>query len=980
MMPRILISVALILWAPLAWAQSGQTNDDIFAYDENLYTYQIYVPASYDGSEAWPIIINLHAYGSTPGIQAFTSVMNTVADTANYLVVYPQGLQVTLPDGTQGNGWNTNWWEGRDDLGALNTLIDHVWTRYAVDLTRVYAVGLDNGGAMSLALGCELSDRITAVGGVGIPFSPMQSEQCMQARPVPALLMHGTADLLSPFDGIPDVLLSAPDIAAFWAGQNGCNATSSDSTLADINTADSSTVVLRVFDACTDGAETRFYETVNGGHTWSDGPPVPPGFEILGNVNRDVNTSAEMVSFFDRFTHPDPREGTEIADDETSNVQFQSLLVGDALRTFMVYTPEMVQGASQIPLVINMHAFAGSPAASFLIEDMASVADTAGFIVAYPQGLDRELLEGTGAGWNVEADLDMADDIAFVRSLIDEMQENYRVDPTRVYVTGFSHGGSMVYRLAAALPERIAAIASVSATLPLLEEGMLNPGRPMSFLQIHGTADSTRSYAERTLGRTIEGSSVPETITQWQNYNGCSSDSLVTEFEDIDSDDGSTVTRIVYDDCAANTEVVHYRIDGGGHVWPGATSTVTGSGQANQDIHGSSEVWNFFRKHVHPAPGGRLIARQVAHDDTLRNYLLYVPAAYNGTLEWPLVLNMHGAGGTMQGQANLTGMNAVADTGHFLVAYPDGISNGAGFKGWNEEGDPELFDDQGFLELLIDSVAATFAINQDRVYATGMSNGAGMSVSLACTMSDRIAAVGAVASPGTLEPCEPESPVSMLFIHGTSDTIVPYDGGVGDFVDVDFPAVRDVFQFWADHNGCVGDPSLTEVPDLVTSDSSTVRIEAYSSCNRGGTEALLYTVENGGHTWPGGLDIPFGFVNRDINASGEIWNFFNRNTLVTGTQVLDPWDQPATAYTLIQNYPNPFNKETTIPFELPEMSNVELTVFDLLGRKVVVLADGMYPAGRHELTLNAASLSNGLYFYSLKSGGEVRTRKMIIQK
>ena len=187
-----LLLVASLYGSAATYAQTGEFLNLAFPFADTTTSYQLYVPANYTGTEPWPLILNLHGFGSGPGIQAFTSQMNEAADTMNYLVAYPDGKLIPGPDGTEGVGWNADWWTGRDDLNALSTVIDHVWTNYAVDLTRVYAIGLDNGGQMALALGCALDDRITAVGGVAIPFTPQQIENCMPSRPIPNLFMHGT--------------------------------------------------------------------------------------------------------------------------------------------------------------------------------------------------------------------------------------------------------------------------------------------------------------------------------------------------------------------------------------------------------------------------------------------------------------------------------------------------------------------------------------------------------------------------------------------------------------------------------------------------------------------------------------------------------------------------------------------------------------------------------------------------------------------
>lgn len=599
----MLLAVFLFLGGGNAIAQTGETLGFGYEFDEEFRIYQLYVPADYDGSERWPLVLNMHGFGSTPGIQAFTSQLNAIADTAHFLIAYPQGLLTTQPDGSTGLGMNADWWMGRDDTGALSKLIDHVWTNYEVDLARVHAVGLNNGAQMSLALACGLNDRIAAVGGVAAPFTVFQEDNCTPALPTPALLMHGTADVIIPFAGVPDVLLSAPDIAATWADRNNCDATPLETPLADVDMADSSAVVLKVYQNCQDGAETRLYEIENGGHTWSGGPPVPPGFEILGNVNRDVNTGAEFARFIDRFTHPDPRAGTEIVETGTSNFQSRTLNVDGVERSYLLYVPEDYSGNDEWPLVISMHGFAVYNTEHFVSTEMHPVADTAHFLIAYPLGLQRASLGAVGPGWNNGNGSDLADDVTFVKNLIDELSAELRVDASKVYATGMSQGGTMMYLLAHTLSDRIAAIAPVAATMVDPDSVLVNPGRPLPIMQIHGTGDGLNPYA--TVGNPDDSVlliSVPQTLDIWLEINGCTQDSLVTELPDINTMDQSTVTRIAYEDCADGGEVVHYRVNGGGHTWPGGTTSSPFSGSTNQDFNASAEIWRFFDRHDHPSP------------------------------------------------------------------------------------------------------------------------------------------------------------------------------------------------------------------------------------------------------------------------------------------------------------------------------------------------------------------------------------------
>ena len=596
-----LLLLSLLLANSSVFAQTGEFLDASFPFADTTTSYQLYVPEAYSGAEPWPLIINLHGFGSGPGIQAFTSQMNEAADTAHYLVAYPNGKLTIGPDGTERTGWNADWWMGRDDLNALSTLIDHVWSNYRVDLSRVYAIGLDNGGQMALAMGCALDDRIAAVGGVAIPFTLPQAENCMPGRPIPNLFMHGTADVLTPFSGFPGLVLGAPELAQEWASQNGCFASPQETPLPDINTEDSSTVTLKVYEQCSEDAEVRFYEIEGGGHTWSDGPPVPPGFEILGNVNRDVNTSGEMLAFFERFSNPDPREGTFIEDAGTDNVLDASIFVDGVERTYSLYIPPTYDGVEEWPLVVALHGFATRSRFQITISEILPVADTEEFIVVAPQGLIREALDDTGEGWNIELRDDLADDVGFIDQLLDDLVLTYAIDQGRVYMTGFSQGGVMTYQLANLLSDRIAAIAPVSAALPDPSAVPIDPPRPMPMIQVHGTDDGLAVYDEAT-ERYIPFLSVPTTLETWLALNGCSTDAVMTELPDIIQEDESTVTQFEYTGCIPGAEVVHLRVNEGGHTWPGSITAGLFSGTTNQDINASQEIWNFVSQYRLPEP------------------------------------------------------------------------------------------------------------------------------------------------------------------------------------------------------------------------------------------------------------------------------------------------------------------------------------------------------------------------------------------
>ncbi|WP_416968717.1 alpha/beta hydrolase family esterase [Streptomyces sp. 4F14] len=272
---------------------------------------------------------------------------------------------------------------------------------------------------------------------------------------------------------------------------------------------------------------------------------------------------------------------------------------------------------------------------------------------------------------------------------------------------------------------------------------------------------------------------------------------------------------------------------------------------------------------------------------------VYVPQGYTGRRAVPLVLNLHGSGSNGENQLAISGMRQTADRGGFLVAVPDGGVPQPGTPDghtWvipgvpNTSGQfpsPDDRDDVRFLADTIDAVAARLCADESRVYATGFSGGARMASLLACRLPDRIAAVAPVAglragNPGPAGPdpatCAPSRPVPVLAFHGQADTVNPYDGGGAGYWQYSVPAA---YGRWAALDGCRGKPRDRELTEHVTLTTS-------RPC-RAGAEVSLYTISDGGHTWPGS---PYpdafpelGKVSYEVNASDVMWRFFTRHPL-----------------------------------------------------------------------------------------------------
>ena len=263
-----------------------------------------------------------------------------------------------------------------------------------------------------------------------------------------------------------------------------------------------------------------------------------------------------------------------------------------------------------------------------------------------------------------------------------------------------------------------------------------------------------------------------------------------------------------------------------------------------------------------------------------REYLLYVPASYDRAKPTPLVISMHGGAMWPAAQKEIDRWDRVADEHGFIVVYPSGVS-GRGPRAWRAGREPGLTRDVQFISELIDTLRASYNIDPTRVYANGLSNGGGMSFALSCRLSDRIAAVGVVATAIFLpwSACTDERPVPMIAFHGTDDRQAPYNGGTSWVASGAFPNIPGWTATWARRNGCAASPVESSVAADVT------RIE-YPNCAENAA-VVLYRVEGGGHTWPGGKPIPEWFVGitiESIDASSLMWAFFREHPLQPTTR------------------------------------------------------------------------------------------------
>jgi polyhydroxybutyrate depolymerase len=257
-----------------------------------------------------------------------------------------------------------------------------------------------------------------------------------------------------------------------------------------------------------------------------------------------------------------------------------------------------------------------------------------------------------------------------------------------------------------------------------------------------------------------------------------------------------------------------------------------------------------------PAAGDRTVILSVGGQ--ARTTRLHIPAGLALRRRVPLVLALHGYGGTGPQMERYSRLTRVADRQRFLVAFPS--SQGLY---WNSTANPTLPDDVRFLAGLIDSLQATYCVDRQRIFATGVSNGGSMVALVACRLAGVLAAIAPVAGEYSGQPpCHPQRPVSVLEIHGTADRVVPYYGPGGRRTADGLPPFVDQ---WVARDGCRGRPTVATIAIRATA-------YAWTGC-RAGTEVEHIRIEGGVHQWPGATPPDPGPA-ATICAACRIWSFF----------------------------------------------------------------------------------------------------------
>ena len=288
----------------------------------------------------------------------------------------------------------------------------------------------------------------------------------------------------------------------------------------------------------------------------------------------------------------------------------------------------------------------------------------------------------------------------------------------------------------------------------------------------------------------------------------------------------------------------------------------------------------------------------IMHDGVERTYFVHLPESYKEGTAAPLLILLHGGGGLARRMLAFTGFGPIAEKHGIVVVAPSGIE-----RHWNDgrvktgyKAHDEKIDDVAFIAALIKKIETEHSIDPNRIYATGISNGAMMSYRLGLELSEKIAAIAPVV--GSLPDAfgaktqgaaivKASHPVPAIIFNGTDDPLVPFKGGEVHFYRKKLGtvlSVADTAQFWAARNGCESKPKVSSVP--VSDPDMKVVKTTFSGCANG-ADVVLYAIEGAGHTWPGpepgAQYLPARLIGRachGLNATELIWEFFEKHARV----------------------------------------------------------------------------------------------------
>lgn len=289
---------------------------------------------------------------------------------------------------------------------------------------------------------------------------------------------------------------------------------------------------------------------------------------------------------------------------------------------------------------------------------------------------------------------------------------------------------------------------------------------------------------------------------------------------------------------------------------------------------------------IHPSFGDKSLSIDVGGRE--RSFIVHIPPGYSNLVSLPIVIMLHGGGGTAEGAIKETGWEKKADEANFIAVFPEGLPRDPDapprFLGnprtWNDGSQrfSNESNDIAFLAGIIDYMKTKFNADPKRIFITGFSNGASMTFHAGAQLADRVAAVAPVAGAFWSPPNSMATPVSLLYITGAEDPLNRIEGGVPKLAMARWgrgiggkakPPLADSINAWL---------KLIEAPITPVESTSINGVSLKRYKNPVGAEVAVYIIADCGHTWPGGISsLPEAMVGKStnkMNATDVIWDFF----------------------------------------------------------------------------------------------------------
>ncbi len=301
-----------------------------------------------------------------------------------------------------------------------------------------------------------------------------------------------------------------------------------------------------------------------------------------------------LIEFFKKYSS----RTQNISQSNPRSDDYEFSLMHDGLtRTYNVHVSNKYDGKSPIPLLLAFHGYLGQGEnmKRLTLSGFDKLSDSESFIVVYPDGIEKSWNVGQG---NIPAANLNIDDVGFTKALIEDLKGRFNIDSKRVYATGMSNGAYFCNRLGCELSDMIVAVAPVAGEMPKVIAPGCSPARPVPVIIFHGTKDPYALYDGGKSGRGIFIFSAEDTARFWAEKNSCDPSPMVKNFPDTVKD-GTTVTQILYTHCKQNADVILYKINNGGHAWPGGWQYLPKIlvGKTAQDINATEIIWEFFKRH-----------------------------------------------------------------------------------------------------------------------------------------------------------------------------------------------------------------------------------------------------------------------------------------------------------------------------------------------------------------------------------------------